>query len=87
MERTDEETLEALEAEISREEAEIAALRKRTRTLEIEVGAWKPPSKPLGTLMAEDQRAKLEVLVGAVLALAVFGLGWALLTVIKWGHS
>lgn len=41
--RTDEETLEALEAEIAREQEEILALRHKTRLLEIEteLKPWK----------------------------------------------
>jgi hypothetical protein len=83
----DEATLQDLEEQIEREEKEIAALLQRTRTLEVEVAAWPPPHNLHGLFAAALRRARLEVVVGAVLAFAVFGLGWALLAVIEWGRS
>jgi len=79
--RTDEETLEALEAEIAREEEALAALRKRTRTLEVEVAAWRAPPQPaaLVTSPPRKRRDDAEAALGLWIAACLVTLVWAIL--------
>jgi hypothetical protein len=74
----DEVALERLEGQIEVEEKAIADLRRRTRTLEVEVAAWPGPRRIKGPQQVAADRSR--VLEEAFLGIMA---GW-LLTAVVW---
>ncbi|HVV49240.1 MAG TPA: hypothetical protein VHO06_06260 [Polyangia bacterium] len=79
-ETPDEALLRRLEEQIERETEALIALRRRTRTVEIEVAAWPPPQMDPQPRTRMAQRTKAEMFLGVLLGSTLTCLLWAIAT-------
>jgi hypothetical protein len=83
----DEAPLRAFEIAIDQETETIADLRRRTRTLEIEIAGWKAEPRPSLRPVRTPSVGKTEATVGMLLGAVSTAIAWKLVSILLGGRG